>query len=119
MLNFIVIVAYVALTSFGLIAIKIGTGENQQAWHLSDKIAIPLNIPMTLGILLYISSFLVYIFLISKFELSYIIPVASALVYVVVFTAAFLFFKEQFTLLKLIAIVFIIVGVMLLNTKAK
>ncbi len=119
MSNFIVIVAYVALTSLGLIAIKIGTGNSQQVWQLSDKLTLPLNIPMILGVLLYTLSFLVYIFLISKFELSYIIPVATALVYVVVFAAAFLFFKEHFTLLKLVAIVFIIVGVMLLNTKTK
>lgn len=117
MLALVMLVLYVAFTSGGLIAIKLGTAANQHFIHLGEKIAIPFNIPIVSGVLLYGLSFLLYIYLISRFELGYIIPLTTALVYTVIFVASFLIFKEAFTALKIVAICLIIGGLILLNIK--
>ena len=56
-------------------------------------------------------------YLISKFDLGYIIPLTTALVYVLIFFASFVIFKEAFTALKIVGIVLIVIGVLLLNLK--
>lgn len=117
MFNIIAIITYVILTSGGLIAIKLGSESSQYLWHLTGKVSIPINPYMILGVFLYALSFLIYIFLISKFELSYIIPLVTALVYIIIFLAAFLLFKESFTSYKLTAIILIVIGLILLNIK--
>jgi len=111
----LILVAYVLFTSAGLIAIKFGTAPTQHVIQLNEKIAIPFNLPILGGIVLYGLSFILYIYLISKFDLGYIIPLTTALVYILIFTASFIIFKEPFTALKVVAIGLIISGVILLN----
>lgn len=111
-MNIFAIFAYVLLTSGGLIAIKLGS--EAASIHLG-KLVFPFGIPTLIGIGLYGMSFLIYMFLISKFDLGYIIPLTTALVYVIIFTASFLVFKETFTILKIMAIACILAGLVLLN----
>jgi len=113
-MNIIAIVAYVLLTSGGLVAIKLGTAANEQSIHLGS-FALPFNLPILGGVILYGLSFLTYIFLISKFDLGFIIPIASALVYILIFAASYFIFHETFSLIKVIAIALIIFGILLLN----
>jgi multidrug transporter EmrE-like cation transporter len=60
-------------------------------------------------------SFLLYIYLISKNDLGFIIPLTTALVYVVVFIGSFFVFHEAFTMMKIMGIALIITGVIFLN----
>jgi multidrug transporter EmrE-like cation transporter len=56
-------------------------------------------------------------YLLSKYDLGYIIPLTTALVYMIIFVASYLIFKETFTILKIVGITLIMVGLMLLNIK--
>jgi multidrug transporter EmrE-like cation transporter len=67
---------------------------------------------------LYGTSFVIYTFLIAKYDLGYIIPLTTAIVYVLIFIASFFIFNEVFTALKVIGIVLIVIGVALLNVKS-
>jgi multidrug transporter EmrE-like cation transporter len=69
------------------------------------------------GIALYGTSFLLYTFLISKYDLGYIIPLTTAFVYVLIFFASFFIFKELFTVFKITGIFLILMGIVLLNLK--
>lgn len=64
---------------------------------------------------MYGLSFLVYIYLISKFELSYIIPVTAAVIYILVFVASFTIFHESISWMKIIGIILIVSGLVVLN----
>ena len=117
-MNILLIAIYVVLTSGGLIAIKLSSGATQHSIQLLDKLSIPFNWWLLTGVVLYGLSFITYILLISRFELGYIIPLTTALVYIVIFAASFAIFKESFTALKVAGIVLIIAGLVLLNIKS-
>jgi drug/metabolite transporter (DMT)-like permease len=114
-MSLLLLAAYVLATSFGLVLIKIGTTSGMPITIIEHSIKLNLNISIVSGIFLYGLSFLLYIYLISKYDLGFIIPVTTALVYTLIFIASFLIFKEAFTLVKIVAISLIIFGVILLN----
>ena len=111
----LLIAVYVLATSGGLVLLKLGSRglafisivDGKLTWNLS-----PLTV---LGIMTYGVSFLLYLVLISKFNLGYIVPLTTGLVYILVFVASFAIFKESFTVLKIAAISMIIFGVIILS----
>jgi drug/metabolite transporter (DMT)-like permease len=113
----IIITLYVFITSFALVAIKYGSDKGQS--QITDKLPINLNIYTISGIALYAISFLLYIYLLSKYDLGYIIPLLTAFLYVVIFIVSFFLLKEAFTVAKVFAIILILTGVIILNIGSK
>ena len=105
-------------TSFALIALKLSTVGGAPVRYIDGRFLFNLNIYSGLGIFLYAISFVIYVYLISRYDLGYIIPLGTALVYTVIFIASFLIFKETFTALKVAGIVLIVIGLILLNIKS-
>jgi len=112
----LLIAAYALSTSLALVFLKLGSQSAALIAIVDNKLNLNLNLYNLSGIILYVTSFLIYTFLISKFELGYIIPLVTALVYVLVFIASFTIFKESFSTIKVIAIGLILIGIILLNT---
>lgn len=110
------IAAYVVATSLALILLKLGSQSGALVSMVENKVNLNLTILSTSGIFLYGVSFLIYTYLISKFDLGYIIPLTTALVYIVIFVASYFVFKEPFTGIKILAIGLILVGLGLLNS---
>lgn len=70
-----------------------------------------------LGLVFYVCSFMMWMFIIQKFDLSYIVPVANGLVYVLVFVVGSALFNEVITLKQIIAVVLILAGIVIMNLK--
>jgi len=100
-----------------LIALKYGTKTGVPIHYVNNKLTFNLNFYAVSGIVLYGLSFLTYVYLVSKYDLGYIIPLTTALVYLVIFTASFFLFNEVFTGIKVAGIILIAVGLILLNLK--
>lgn len=115
MLSNLILAAYVLTTSAGLVILKIGASSGLPVSFIGNKLQFNLNPYTIAGIILYGLSFFLYIYLISKFSLGYIIPLTTALVYILIFIASFVIFKESFTPAKIAAISLIISGLILLN----
>lgn len=113
----ILIGLYVLATSLGLIVLKLGTESGAPIEFVDKKLHFNISFYAILGILLYGLSFLLYIYLISKNDLGYIIPLTTALVYIIIFFASFIIFKEAFTATKILGIALIVGGLVLLNIK--
>jgi len=111
----IILLIYAAMSSAGLIFLKLGSETAPPISFIEGKLHLNLGVYIILGVLLYGLSFIVYTYLISKNDLGYIIPVSTALVYIFIFTASFILFKEAFTAVKILAIALILGGVILLN----
>lgn len=111
----IILALYVLTTSAALVVLKLGSSKGAFAQIVDGRLSLNINPYLIFGILFYGTSFLLYMYLISKFDLGYIIPLTTGLVYALIFTASFLIFKEAFTAIKLAAITLIILGVILLN----
>lgn len=113
----ILIALYVIATSSALIFLKLGSKDAAPLQMDSGRLLFNINIFVLLGGLLYALSFILYTYLISKYELGYIIPLVTALVYIVIFTASYFIFNEVFTLFKIMGIGLILAGIILLNVK--
>ena len=111
----ILIALYVLTTSSALVVLKWGAQSGAPAQFINNKLHLNLNPYVVTGIALYGTSFLLYTYLISKYDLGYIIPVTTAFVYVLIFLASFVVFKEVFTVIKIMGIALILGGVILLN----
>lgn len=115
MLPKIILGLYIATTTSALIVLKLGTSIALPVSYIDHKIQFHINTYTVLGIVLYGVSFLTYIYLISKFDLGYIIPLAAAFVYIAIFIASYLIFKETFTAGKIVGIALIIGGIVFIN----
>lgn len=110
---------YVITTAGGLILLKLSANGQPFLSFVDGRIIWNLSFMTFLGIGLYGSSFLLYLLLISKFNLGFIIPLTTGLVYTLIFIASFTIFKENFTSAKIVAIILILAGIVLLNTSSK
>lgn len=113
----IILALYVLATSMGLIVLKLGTESGTPFSFSNSRLHVNLNWQSVTGIALYGLSFLLYIYLISKNDLGYIIPLTTAFVYIVIFIASAVIFKEVFTITKIIGITLIVIGLIFLNLK--
>lgn len=110
-----ILISYVATTTLGIVFIKYAGETGAPISFVDGKIHFNIGLYAVLGMFFYGVSFLLYTYLIAKNDLSYIIPVATALVYIGIFLASFFLFKEAMTALKVVGILLIIGGVILLN----
>lgn len=113
----ILVTLYILATSSALVLLKLGSKAAPPIHFANNKLQLNIN-PLVLGgVFLYGLSFLIYIYLVSKNDLGYIIPLTTAFVYVAIFVASYFIFNEVFTTLKVIGIALILSGLILLNLK--
>ena len=116
MLSNMILLAYAVISSVGLVLLKMaGDKDGAPISFVDGKLALNIGLYAIGGIVLYGLSFLIYTYMISKNDLGYIIPVSTALVYIGIFIASFIIFKESITMLKIVGILLILGGVILLN----
>jgi drug/metabolite transporter (DMT)-like permease len=113
----IIIALYILATSSALVLIKLGSKTGALVHFVDSKVRFNFDLYNLSGVALYGISFLLYVYLISKYDLGYIIPLTTAFVYTLIFIASFFIFKEAFTIPKVIGIIFIIIGLAFLNLK--
>lgn len=111
----LVLFLFVAVTSTALVFLKLGTASGLPIRYINSKLTFDLNAYAVSGILLYGLSFVLYMYLISKNDLGYVIPLTAGFVYVIVFTASYFIFHEVFTATKIIGIAMILGGLVFLN----
>lgn len=106
---------YVLATSSALIILKLGSKSGAPLQIVDGRLLFNLTPALLAGIALYCVGFLLFTYLVSKFDLGYILPLTTALVYMVIFTMSFFVFHEVFSVAKIIGISLILLGVLLLN----
>ena len=117
-MNIILFIVYVLLSSSGLVLFKLGTANPNI--HLNIfSFSINLSIKMIIGILCYGFSFLLWLYLVSKLNLTIAMPLSVALVNTLVVVESCLLLKEKITLLQGIGIFVIIFGVSLITWGSK
>lgn len=111
----IVLALYVLTSSLGLVVLKLGTKSGFIVAFENNRAVFNFNLHTIAGLFFYGVSFFLYIYLLSKNDLGYIVPLAAGFVYILIFTASVFVFNEVFTIPKTIGIVLIIAGVIFLN----
>ena len=114
MKNYISIAVYLIFTVTALVLMKLGGG--QLAFRVNtEKLNLEISWISLLGMLFYMISFVIWIIIIPKFNLSYLVPLTVGITQVLTLLAALLIFKEALSAYKLIGIFLIIAGVVIMN----
>ena len=111
----VILALYVFATSSALVALKWGAKTGAPVQSVNNKLHFNLNFYVISGVILYGISFLLYTYLIAKYDLGYIVPLTTALVYILIFGASYFIFNEVFTAVKITGIALIVGGLILLN----
>lgn len=107
-------VAYILLTSSGLLLMKLGIdGTIFSAEH--GLLSCQINIKLIIGMLFYVASFLIYMFVLQRKDLSYIYPLSTGIVNIISFVFGIWILHEKVGLTSIIGVLFVIAGVVMLN----
>ena len=117
MINYILIAVYLIFSLAGVFLFKIGCQKEFLVSVSTGIFSLNISLISIIGLLCYVCSFLMYMFLISKFDMTYIVPVTTGITYILTFILAVLIFKESVTVNKVIGSVLILAGVLVINMK--
>lgn len=118
-MKYLLVILYLILTVAGLILYKYGSNKNFVFEIQNGVFNLKLNVISILGLFCYLLSFLIYIIVLPRFDLSYIIPLTSAVSYISIFTLSILVLKESVTVYGIIGSIIILIGIIILNFGGK
>ena len=117
-MKFILVGIYVVLTLSGLVLMKLG--GNPGSFSMAEgNINFGISPVSLIGLICYICSFLLFTRIVVMFDLSYIMPLTTAIVQILTLVAAKVVFKENFTTQGIIGASIVIIGVLIMNFKLK
>ncbi len=94
---------------YGMRTININRNSN----FLDKVLEISGNRYVWQGLLLYGVGFTLYLYILSKFDVSYIYPIITASIFILLITFSSLILNEPITVKKVIGITIIIVGIII------
>lgn len=115
-MSYIAFVIYLLMSASGLILLKSGSG-NFALNVSSNLLNLSISTKMLVGLALYVFSFLLFIFIIPKFNLSYIYPMSAGLLYIIILVASIFFLNEKVTTINLLGSALILSGIVAINIK--
>ena len=111
------IILYAVISVAGLTLVKLGSNNPLTLSMGTSGISFAVGWMTLLGLILYVASFLIYMTLIAKNNLTYVTPVSSAIVYILTMIVSLVLLKEQVTPMQWVGWCLILVGALLMNLK--
>jgi multidrug transporter EmrE-like cation transporter len=106
---------YLILTTSGLIFIKSGGSSGPLLVKGGAFLGFTVNWISAIGFICYLCSFLLFTKIIVTFNLSYIVPISTGIVQVLILLASKFIFKETISSYGLIGAIIIIIGIIIMN----
>lgn len=110
---YLLFVLYVIFASSGLVLFKLGSLETSGL----NIFGICVTIKMIIGIICYGISFLLWLYIVSKINLTIAMPLSVALVNTLVVIESSIILKEKLNITQIIGIFIIIIGVSIITSK--
>ena len=114
-MKYILTAIYMALTTGGLFFLKLG--GDSLALSFKDGISLKVGFLTTIGLLFYVCSFLLWQKLLATYDLSYIVPLTTGIIQVIVILLGCFFFKESISISHMVGVILVIIGVVLISIK--
>lgn len=111
----ILIIIYMILSAGGLILFKLGSSNSIDVSLTKGMFNMRISYMSILGIFSYGISFLLYMGLVTKYNLSYIVPITSGIIQVLILLASAFIFRETISNLNIVGAILVIIGVVLIN----
>ena len=99
-----------------MILIKLG-GNSAQFDFSFQKIKLEMGLVTILGFVCYLTSFVLWIAILKRFDLNWIVPLTTGIVQILTLISAVLIFKETLSFFRVIGVVVIVIGLILLNVQ--
>lgn len=116
MLAWILLIIYVLASSFGMVLIKKG-GANTSISFSRDIFGLQVSWGLLFGIVFYLISFILWMFILQMFNLTYISPVAYGITYIFIIFFSKLFLSERISKYQIIGVVLIVSGIFIASLK--
>jgi len=113
-MNIVLFIIYVLLSSSGLVLFKLGTTNPNISLNLFN-INLLFSIKSIIGIFCYGFSFILWLIIVNRMNLTIAMPLSVALVNTLVIVESLLILNEKITILQGIGIFLIIVGVVMIT----
>ena len=115
MISVILVITYICLTVLGMLLVRMG---GQQQLSISDgDISFQLNFKTLLGLLSYVVSFMLFMIILPRFNLSYITPITTGAVFVLIILVSLVVLRERIELFQWIGIGAILSGIIFMNIR--
>ncbi len=114
-MKWIMVALYLILTISGLILYKYGANKSFMFSVKAGTLNLEISLISLIGLLCYLLSFIIYIFVLPQFDLSYIMPITSAISYIGIFVLSFLVLKEKLAINGIIGAIIILFGIIIMN----
>lgn len=116
MISIICLIIYVLASSLGMILIKKGGAESKLLFT-NHNFECAISWVAIVGIILYVISFLIWIYILNAFTLTYISPIAYGLVYISIAIFSYYILGVALTKAEIVGAFFIITGIFIANLK--
>lgn len=110
----IMFTCYVLLASSGLILFKLGSANSNLTLNIFG-LSINYSIKMILGLLCYGCSFILWMLIVSRMNLTIAMPLSVAIVNTLVLVGSCIVLKEKISLMQGVGIFIIILGVCIMT----
>ena len=105
---------YLVFSVCGMILFKMHSSD-LSIMYRGSSLYIVFNLFAVAGMILYIISFCMWLFLIKNYNISFIQPISTGLITILTFVAGVVVFHEVVTVIKIVGIFCIIIGVFLMG----
>lgn len=110
----ILFICYLFCTVGGLTLVKIGANNNALALN-NSFFDLSLSYTTMIGLVLYVGSFVMWIVIVQKYNLSYIQPMAMGLSNILIIVVSIFILGEKIGTFQWLGIICILGGVVLMN----
>lgn len=110
----LIFLIYVLSSSFGIILFKLGSKGVNFTISNSD-IGLKLSYFSLIGLTLYVVSFLLWMIIISKNDVSKIVPIGLGATNILIMFLSYFLLGETISMVQLIGVLTVIIGVVLMN----
>ena len=117
MIKFLLVAVYLTLSVSGLILYKYGANKSFEISLAGNVFNMKISLISILGLACYLFSFLLYMIILPKFNISYIMPITSGITYIGTFILSYLVLNERLTTNGIIGAVIILFGIIIINIK--
>ena len=114
-MQIIMVALYLILTVSGLILYKYGSNQEFILNINSKTFELKMSLISIIGLLCYLCSFIIYMIILPRFNISYIYPIMSAVTYIGIFVLSILVLKEKITTTGIVGSVIILIGILTIN----
>lgn len=118
-MKIVMVLIYLVLTIAGLILYKKGTNQDFLINISNNALNIKLSLMSIAGLVCYLCSFCMYMLILPKFDLTYIMPIMSAISSVSIYVLSIFVLKETVNAYGIVGAIVTVIGIFIINMGGK